>query len=328
MRRQRFQTAVIMGLALQLGAGCSAMTGGASPAMEPQAPPAMGPSSATVTGMDVDGARNEQSFAMRMPGTAGDSLREVQTLASSAPGILGGVPRDEKIAFNAGEGDEMGPPPAPPPQANYPQPPPPPITPKPASTPAPDPQQAHAGEVSVIRGPLLVYTAQITIAVFEVNVSLGQVEAIGKELGGFLAKRDDVSVTIRVPVARFEDAVKRVEKIGDMLHRNVTAEDVTEEFRDLEVRLRGARAVQERLTQLLAKATKVEESVLIEKELDRVTGEIDRVEGRMKFLRDRAAYSTITVSFQGKAKDMGPSGPFRLPGRWLYELGLGRLLRL
>ena len=76
----------------------------------------------------------------------------------------------------------------------------------------------------------------------------------------------------------FEDAVKRVEKIGDMLHRNVTAEDVTEEFRDLEVRLRGARAVQERLTQLLAKATKVEESVLIEKELDRVSGEIDRVD--------------------------------------------------
>ncbi len=310
MQRQRVRTAAIMGLTLLLGAGCADMSSAGGPMMmEPQAPRRMSSPEATVSGgqASVDGIRAVQSISMSMPGAMSDA------------------PREEKIAFHSADGDEMGPPPSPPPPP--PQAPPPVSTPKPATTPPADPTP-QAGEVSVIRGPLLVYTAQITVAVFEVNVSLGQVEAIGKELGGFLAKRDDISVTIRIPVARFEDAVKRIEKIGDMLHRNVTAEDVTEEFRDLEVRLRGARAVQERLTQLLAKANKVEESVLIEKELTRVSGEIDRVEGRMKFLRDRAAYSTITVTFQGKPKDMGPSGPFRLPGRWLYELGLGRLLRL
>src|SRR4029079_10668203 len=114
----------------------------------------------------------------------------------------------------------------------------------------------------------------------------------------------------------------------DMLHRNVLAEDVTEEFRDLEVQLKGARAVHDRLTQLLAKARKVEESIAIEKELDRVTLQIDRIEGRMKFLKDRAAYSTITVTFQPKATETLSQTPFRLPGKWLNELGLGRLLRL
>lgn len=184
------------------------------------------------------------------------------------------------------------------------------------------------GEVAVVRGPMLIYTAQITMAVFEVNASLAKVETIGRDLGGFLAKRDDRSVTIRVPAARFEEAVKRIEDVGDMLHRNVSAQDVTEEFRDLEIRLKSARAVQQRLTELLARATKVEDSIAIERELDRVTGEIERIEGRMKFLRDRAAYSTITVAFDAKPKEQVGGGAVKLPVRWLYDLGLRRLLSL
>jgi Domain of unknown function (DUF4349) len=179
-----------------------------------------------------------------------------------------------------------------------------------------------------MRAPLLVYTAQIVIAVFEVRASLGKVEELARELGGFMSRRDDMTIAIRVPVSRFDEAVKRVEAIGDMLHRNVTAEDVTEEFRDLDVRLKSSRAVQERLMQLLARAAKVDESVAIERELDRVTAEIDRLEGRMKFLKDRAAYSTLTVSFQPKSTETSVKTPFRLPGAWLDELGLGRLLQL
>jgi hypothetical protein len=182
--------------------------------------------------------------------------------------------------------------------------------------------------VAAIRAPLLIYTAQITMAVFEVNASLAGVEALGRELGGFLARRDDRSITIRVPAGRFDEAVKRIEKLGDMLHRDVTVEDVTEEFHDLEIRLRSARAVRDRLEQLLAKATKVEESVLIEKELERVAGLIDRMEGRLKFLKDRAAFSTITVTFQPRRTEQLNQNSFNLPIPWLYDLGLGRLLAL
>jgi hypothetical protein len=197
-----------------------------------------------------------------------------------------------------------------------------------APGPPSSPSSRNAGEAVAVRAPLLIYTAQITMAVFEVNASLTRVETIGRELGGFLAKRDDQSITIRVPAAAFQEAVKRVEGVGDMLHRNVTAEDVTEEFRDLEIRLKSARAVQARLTELLAKAVKVEESIAIERELDRVSGEIERIEGRAKFLRDRAAFSTLTVRFEAKATEQVGNASVRLPVGWLNEINLPRLLRL
>lgn len=183
-------------------------------------------------------------------------------------------------------------------------------------------------DVEAVAQPMLVYTATMSMAVFEVKKSLSEVEGLARELGGFLAKRTDREITIRVPVARFDDAIGRLEKMGDVLARNVTAEDVTEEFFDLEVRMKSARAVRDRLELLLQKATKVEDSVLIERELTRVVGEIERIEGRMKFLRDRASYSTITVDFRARGSERVGSGPFNLPVPWLHELGLRRLLNL
>lgn len=207
--------------------------------------------------------------------------------------------------------------------------------PAPPPPPAPSPQGAGnastspgPSEVAAVRGPMLIYTAELTMAVFEVGAALTQIEELSREVGGFLARRDDMSITIRVPVAVFDRTLKRIEKSGDMLHRNVTAQDVTEEFRDLEVRLRNARAVRDRLEQLLAKAVKVEESVTVERELERVTGELERLAGKIKFLKDRAAFSTITVSFQPKRQETLSQSPFHLPVPWVYQLGLSRLLSL
>ncbi len=186
----------------------------------------------------------------------------------------------------------------------------------------------EGGGAARVQAPMLIYTADLTMAVFEVGASLSAIEQVAREVGGFLARRDDMSITIRVPSKSFDDAVKRVEKIGDMIHRNVSTEDVTEEFLDLEVRLKNARAIRERLEQLLAKATKVEESLLIERELGRVAGEIERIEGRMKYLRDRAAFSTITVRFQPRKTETDTPARVQVPVPWLSELGLGRLLNL
>ncbi len=286
----------VIGLVMTMLPACAAgsMAAQKDAAMSPMAEPSMGPMEAIA----------EEPMA-------GDKLE-----------IDGAdIDTDERIARN----DDAPPPPAPPP-------PPPgagmPATPKPAPPKSATDASAQQGEALAIRGPMLIYTAEITMAVFEVNASLAGVEALGRELGGFMARRDDQSITIRVPVSRFEEAVRRVEKLGDMIHRNVVAQDVTEEFHDLDVRLKSARAVQDRLIQLLAKATKVEESVMIERELARVTGEIERLEGRMKFLRDRAAYSTLTVSFQPRRAETIRKGPFRIPATWLYQIGLGRLLNL
>lgn len=201
----------------------------------------------------------------------------------------------------------------------------------PATTPTTgkkDEQDGRTQTAAAPHTPMLIYTANVQMAVYEVRNSLGEVEGLARSLGGFLAKRNDNSITIRVPAAKFEDALRRIEKLGDMINRDVTVDDVTEEFNDVDIRLKNARAVRDRLEQLLSKAAKVEESIQIERELERVALLIERLEGRMKFLKDRAAYSTITVTFQPRSAAELGKRPFNLPVPWLYEMGLGRLLSL
>ncbi|MCS6901863.1 MAG: DUF4349 domain-containing protein [Polyangiaceae bacterium] len=187
--------------------------------------------------------------------------------------------------------------------------------------------EKEARKVHGQRSPILIYTANFQMAVFEVANSLAEVERIAREVGGFVTKRTDRQITARVPAARFYETVGRLEKLGDVIQRDVTAQDVTEEYLDTEVRLRNARAMRDRLEQLLAKANTVQDSLMIERELNRIAAEIERMEGRLKFLRDRAAYSTITVSFDPK-QVVTPPPAVRLPFPWLTSHSLARLLSL
>lgn len=173
----------------------------------------------------------------------------------------------------------------------------------------------------------LIYTARITMAVYQVGPGLDQVERIGLDLGGYLSQKTDSEVTIRVPRARFDEALKKVEASGDVVHREISAQDVTDEFVDLEARLRNARAMRDRLQQLLLKAV-VKEALEIERDLGRITGDIEAMEGKLKLLRDRIGYSTITVSFQARGAGAVRDMPLRLPFPWLSNLGLSRLLSL
>lgn len=179
----------------------------------------------------------------------------------------------------------------------------------------------------VRRASMIIYAADLTLAVFDVSPKIADVESLARGAGGFLVKRDDTSIVIRVPVAKFDEVVQATLKLGDVVHHGVTATDVTEEYSDLDVQVRNLRAERDRLEQLLGKAATAQEAVLVEKELSRVTGELERIEGRMKFLRDRAAYSTITVRFEARREETSPK-TVRLPFPWLDELGLGHLLSL
>jgi hypothetical protein len=174
---------------------------------------------------------------------------------------------------------------------------------------------------------MLIYTASLTMAVYQVTPGLEAVERIAREVGGYLSQRSDVAITIRVPRARFDDALHRIEASGDVLHREVSAEDVTDQYVETETRLRNARAMRDRLEQLLARAA-VKEAIELERELGRVTGEIESMEGKLKVLRDRIAYSTITVTFEPRGSGAVRDMPLRLPFPWLSTLGLPRLLSL
>jgi hypothetical protein len=171
-----------------------------------------------------------------------------------------------------------------------------------------------------------VYTARLQMAVFQVEPGLDAVQKIAEEFGGYLATRTDNQIDIRVPREKFQDALKAIEKTGDVLHRNVQAEDVTDRYVDAESRLRNARSIRQRLQALLERAP-VKEALEIERELGRVTQEIEVLEGKLKLLRDQISFSTITVTYAPKEQGLQKTS-FALPFPWLTTLGLGTLLRV
>jgi hypothetical protein len=107
----------------------------------------------------------------------------------------------------------------------------------------------------------------------------------------------------------------------------VNVRDVTEQYADLEIRLKNAEAVRQRLEALLAKAGKVEDALAVERELERITQAIEQMKGRLRLLSELVAFSTITANFQARPRDQVGSET-RLPFPWLGELGLVPLLNL
>jgi uncharacterized protein DUF4349 len=205
-------------------------------------------------------------------------------------------------------------------------PPPPPPQPSP-EPPRPDVPPGSGGTATQKVAPMLIYTATFHMAVFEAAAGLDAVKKMADDLGGYLVRRDDASITIRVPAAKYHDAQSAVVKLGDVIHRDETVEDVTEQFLDMQTRLKTKRAMQERLQQLLAQAKNVEEALAVERELARITEEIESMEGRLKVWRELVSFSTITVVFQAQPTDKIDS-TVRLPFPWLNELGLPSLLNL
>lgn len=173
---------------------------------------------------------------------------------------------------------------------------------------------------------LLVYSASLSMAVFQVEASLARVEAIARASGGYLVSRADREITVRVPRASFEAALAQIEKSGDVLHRAIQVDDVTDEYVDVEVRLRNARALRDRLEKLLGSAT-VSEATALEAQLARVTEQIEQMEGRLALLRDRTAYSQIAVAFQA-AEAQPVKNAALLPFAWMQDLGLASLMNV
>jgi hypothetical protein len=173
---------------------------------------------------------------------------------------------------------------------------------------------------------MLIRSAQLALAVFEVDKKMEAVQAIATELGGYLALRRDREVTVRVPREHFDEALRRIESVGDVLHRSVAAEDVTDQYVDLELRLKNAQAVRARLEKLLETAS-VKDAVEIHKELTKITEEVERLSGKLKLLKDRIAFSTITVTFE-RTEPQKLRSQALLPFTWMRTMGLGPLLQV
>jgi hypothetical protein len=159
---------------------------------------------------------------------------------------------------------------------------------------------------------------------------------LAESMGGRVQARRDDGVSIRVPSPQFRKAMRALDGLGVVTHRSVSADDVSEEFHDAEVRLANLQATRKRLQEFLAKANDIPSLLAIERELERVAQEIDVLEGRLRFLEARASLSTIDVAIAPKPHTAvivaEPSAPrprgLSIPVAWLDSLDVDHLSTL
>jgi len=115
------------------------------------------------------------------------------------------------------------------------------------------------------------------------------------------------SQKIRVPANRFDELMQKTELLAEKVdEHSVDTQDVTEEFIDVESRLKTKKELEKRYIDLLNKGRNVEELLSIERELANVRGEIESMEGKLNYLKNQVAFSTLDVSYyEQKGKDFG-----------------------
>ncbi len=175
---------------------------------------------------------------------------------------------------------------------------------------------------------IVIYNAGLRIVVKEIDKAIKRTEAFAAECGGYVQEIRSESITIRVPVARYREVVSRVEDLGRVVARRLDAADVTEEYVDLEARLKNAKAVRERLRALLDRAEDVKAALEVEKELKRIGEEIERLQAKLELIKNRVAYSTISASFERVYRTPPTQRIMKLPFRWLRELDPQRLAQI
>ena len=150
----------------------------------------------------------------------------------------------------------------------------------------------------------IISNASVSIEVETVEAAIDRARSIMEGLGGFVEhlssfgsdENQQANMTLRVPQDQFFTAVDRIEELGKVRARNLGSEDVSEQFIDLEARLKSSLREEESLLSLLEQANQVSEILTIERELSRVRTDIERVQGQLNFLERRVDLATISVS--------------------------------
>ena len=169
--------------------------------------------------------------------------------------------------------------------------------------PAPVVAGAKAEEAGVERK--IIYSASIELLVKNVETIQPQVERVVADFKGYVAKSDvtgqtgrsrTATWTLKVPVADYRAAVARIVALGQLVRNTSDSQDVTEEFVDLTARVKNFKAEEETLNKLLKDtAVRLDDILKIREHIKIVRGEIERAEGRLKYLGLVTALSTITL---------------------------------
>jgi hypothetical protein len=191
---------------------------------------------------------------------------------------------------------------------------------EPAAQPQPQGPNAAPIERKIIRN------ATLTLEVEQPDKALQRIASIATSRDGYVVTSDSrketgtqgerayevITVELRVPSAQFDATLADIRAAGgSVTAQKITGKDVTEEYIDLEARLRTQRALEAQLLEIMKRAQEVEDAINVQRELTNVRTEIERVEGRRRFLENQSSLSTISVTLQPPAPLIGTTGFFR-----------------
>src|SRR5215813_14180264 len=108
-----------------------------------------------------------------------------------------------------------------------------------------------------------------------------------------------VNLVVRVPAAQFDQTMNEIRATSQrIIQEKTSGQDVTEEFMDLDARIRNQKALETQFIEIMKRAGKVEDALSVQRELAEVRTEIEKLEGRRRFLENQSSLSTITVTLQ------------------------------
>lgn len=162
----------------------------------------------------------------------------------------------------------------------------------------------------------IVKTGEVSIEVTAVTSATVAVRAMALELGGYVGSSQmgtvdqSATLTLRIPAAKFDEAITRLHKIdGTVLTETTKEEDVTSAIVDIGARLTNLQASAAQYRLLLAKAVKVEDILAVQSRLDDVQGQIEQLQAQQKELSGLADLATLTVS-------LVPGAVQQATGKW------------
>ena len=159
----------------------------------------------------------------------------------------------------------------------------------------------------------IIKNAELTLEVISPNDAQRSVASIAESQGGFVvtsetkisenhdpAKRTvEVKLIVRVPANQFDAALAAIEKLStNVIHRGISGSDVTEEFIDLEARIRTQKALELQFIEIMKQAGNISDALEVQRQIAGVRTEIEKLDGRRRFLENRASLSTITVDLK------------------------------
>jgi hypothetical protein len=154
----------------------------------------------------------------------------------------------------------------------------------------------------------IIYNVDLQLIVKDTDQAFGEIERLVTEMGGFVSAsnvwREDTfrrgTITVRVPAGQLEDALAQFRELAlDVESENVDSQDVTEEYVDLEARLRNEQRTETELLELLASRSetgKTEDILEVHRELSNVRAQIEQIQGRMRYLENLSDMATVRIT--------------------------------